>query len=253
MCEDKWTKCIHPIGLWNEACGTSLFRCWLIWIPSYQWPWGANYTGCWEIKTNDRNAGLWCWLEEKCRIFNVHTEWKFSNLIEKIPPTQQRAGKSIYPGWMKDWVNSAGIRTCGSRDPRYFGSDSWTTQMAGGKLKRKIAMWKGPYLAEVWIWIPCMQLTPCRHICTNQRGCRTGCCYPGKSETCTSLPWECVCFSGLSRALALTLNHISMFFFCVPDHFENLWFYTIFCLGDSWFLFFYVSPLILNRQLTAKI
>lgn len=34
---------------------------------------------------------------------------------------------------MKDWVNSAGIRTCGSRDPRYFGADSRTTQMAGGK------------------------------------------------------------------------------------------------------------------------
>lgn len=39
----------------------------------------------------------------------------------------------------------------------------------GGKVKKKILMKKGPCLAELWIWIPCVQLTPCRHICTKQR------------------------------------------------------------------------------------
>lgn len=149
---------------------------------------------------------------------------------------------------MKDWVNSAGIRTCGSRDPRYFGSDSQTTQMAGGKGQKIILIKKGPYLTELWIWIPSLQLTPGTHICTNQRAELAAVTLANlRSAECSC---GHTCLSELSRSLALTLNHVCMFFFCVPDHFKNLWFYTIFCLGGFSCLFFYVSLLILNRQLT---
>lgn len=221
-CEDKWTKRIHPIGLWNEACGTSLFRCWLIWIPSYQWPWGANYTGCWEIKTNGRNADLWCWLEEKCRIFNVHTEWKFSNLIQKFPPRSKEQGSQFtLDGWRTESI-LLGLEHVVRGILGILGLILGPPRWLGGNLKEKYQCEKDPIWQNCGCGYPACSWHLADTSAQNQRDCRTGCCYPGKSQTCTSLPWEWVCFSRLSRALALTLNHISMFFFCMPDHFENL-------------------------------
>lgn len=71
---------------------------------------------------------------------------------------------------------------------------------------------------------------------------RAGCCYSDKSQICRALLREHMRLSGLPRSPNLTLNHVCMFFFHVPDHFENLWFYAIFCLGGFSCLFFHVSP-----------
>lgn len=141
----------------------SLFRCWLIWIPSYQWPWGANYTGCWEIKTNGRNAGVWYWKK------NVHTERKFSNLIQKFSPRSKEQGSQFtLDGWRTESI-LLGLEHVVQGILRILGLILGPPRWLGGKFKKKIAKRKEPYLAELWIWIPCMQLTPCRHICTNQR------------------------------------------------------------------------------------
>lgn len=192
-------------------------------------------------------------LEEKCRIFNVHTERKFSNLIQKFPPRSKEQGSQFtLDGWRTESI-LLGLQHVVRGILGILGLILGPPRWQGRKLKKKKHQWEeDPILAELWIWIPLCAADAMQTHLHKPKG-RTGCCYSGKSQICTSLPQECVCFSGLSKSLALTLNHISMFFFCVPDHFENLWFYTIFCLGDSWFLFFYVSPLILNRQLTAKI
>lgn len=191
-------------------------------------------------------------LEEKCRIFNVHTEQKFSNLIQKFPPRSKEQGSQFTLDGLRTESILLGLEHVVRGILGILGLILGPPRWLGGKLKKKYQWEKDPILAELWIWIPlCAADTMQTHL--HKLKGRTGCCYCGKSQICTSLPQECVCFSGLSKSLALTLNHISMFFFCVPDHIENLWFYTIFCLRDSWFLFFYVSPLILNRQLTAKI
>lgn len=150
---------------------------------------------------------------------------------------------------MKDWVNSAGIRTCGSRDPRYFGSDSRTTQMAGGKGKKKNTNKKRTLFGRT-MDLDTLAAANAVHTHLHKPKGRTGCCYSGRSQICRALLQERMHLSGLSRSLALTLNHVCVFFFCVPDHFENLWFYTVFCCGGFSCLFFYVSLLILNRQLT---
>lgn len=164
---DEWTKFIHSIGLWNEACGTLLLRCWLIWIPSHQWSWEAKNTRCWEIKTNGRNAGLWYW-KKNIGFFNVHTEQKFLNLIQKFPPRNKEPRsqftleecrtESILLGLEHVVRGILGISGLS------LGPHTWL----GGKEKKKLIK-KGPYLAELWIWTPCLQLTPCTHVCTNQR------------------------------------------------------------------------------------
>lgn len=140
---------------------------------------------------------------------------------------------------MKDWVNSAGIRTCGSRDPRYFGSDSRTTQMAGGKGKKKNTNKKRTLFGRT-MDLDTLAAANAVHTHLHKPKGRTGCCYSGRSQICRALLQECMHLSGLSRSLALTLNHVCVFFFCVPDHFENLWFYTVFCCGGFSCLFFYM-------------
>lgn len=120
--------------------------------------------------------------------------------------------------------------------------------MAGGKQKEKAN--KRRTLFGRTVDLDTLPAANAMHTCLHKPKGRTGCCYSGKSQISRALLREWVHLSRLSRSLALTLNRVCMFFFCVSDHFENLWFYAIFCLGGFSCLFFYVPPLIFNRQPT---
>ena len=124
---------------------------------------------------------------------------------------------------MKDWVNSAGIRTCGSRDPRYFGSESQTTQMAGGKGQKNNTDKKRTLFGRT-VDLDTLPAANAVHKYLHRPKDRAGCCHSGKSQTCRMVLRKYTCFSELFTSLALMLNHVCMLFFCVWDHFENLWF-----------------------------
>lgn len=135
---------------------------------------------------------------------------------------------------MKDWVNSAGIRTCGSRDPRYFGADSRTTQMAGGKGRKNNNNKKKKKRKTLSGKMAALDTLPAakavRSHLHKSKG-RGGCCYCDGPQICRVLLWEYVRLSGLPRSLDDTEPRTYAF----PPHARPFWEFDIaqFCNSED--------------------
>lgn len=109
---------------------------------------------------------------------------------------------------------------------------------------------KGPYLQELLIWVHLPAAKHHIHTSAHTEGQNLGAVtlanLRSAEHSCGAVRVWVVC---LDPWLWHRATYVC-FFFYVPDHLEKLWFYTAFCFGGFSCLFFYVSPLILNRQLT---